>query len=91
MNNQFVPRESCRDLADDLYKCNEIEVAENCSYYDQVGTCTIVEDFGEKFRTMALEKDDPQFYPDFQSDSKSKRRDSIMSNIFINLTNFLDV
>jgi len=89
--NQFVSRDSCRDLAEDLHKCNEIEVAENCSYYDPIATCTIVEDFGEKYRTMALGNDEPQFYSDLQTDSRTKRRDSIISNIFINLTNFLDV
>ena len=67
---------------------------------ESVGEANIVEEFveGEKWKTTlpdAKDEDDDikVIYQEFKSVKrrKEKRRESIISNIFINLTNFLDV
>ena len=65
---------------------------------ESVGEATIVEDLveGEKWKTTlpdVKDEDDDQVYHEFKSVKrrKEKRRESIISNIFINLTNILDV
>ena len=64
---------------------------------DYVGEANIVEDFveGEQWKTTLpdVKDDDDQVYLEFKSVKrrKERRRDSIISNIFINLTNILDV
>ena len=65
-------------------KCHEVEIAigdRSSSSYDPVGT---PEDFGPNFGIIPLQKEE-------QQDFKSKRRDSVLSNIFINLSSILDV
>ena len=65
---------------------------------ESVGEANIVEEFveGEKWKTTlpdVKDEDDDQVYQEFKSVKrrKEKRRESIISNIFINLTNILDV
>ena len=65
-------------------KCHEVEIAmEDCSSYNPVA-----EQFGSNYGMIPLHREDPH---DSRRSSKSRRRDSLMSNIFINLTSILDV
>ena len=64
---------------------------------ESIGEANIVEEFveGEQWKTTLpdVKDDDDQVYLEFKSAKprKERRRDSIISNIFINLTNILDV
>ena len=64
---------------------------------ESIGEANIIEEFveGEQWKTTLpdVKDDDDQVYLEFKSAKprKERRRDSIISNIFINLTNILDV
>ena len=65
----------------------EIEVAETLSQEFQV----VGEEFSKE-NYLSAKKEDFQVYSEFQaSGTKCRRRESLMSNIFINLTSILDV
>ena len=66
-------------------KCHEVEIAigdRSSSSYDPVGLPS--EEFGSNYGMIPFHREE-------QQDSRSKRRESLMSNIFINLTSILDV